>query len=100
MADSYRARGSSGREGRAAQGLLTLTQHPVVTLDKTVTGFSVGVESGENAGQTIFHCHRHVIPRRTFDTPDPRNGEREVIPEKQDYYYTHGVLGITVRVYR
>ena len=32
-------------------------------LDNTITGFNIGMNIGEDAGQTIFHCHIHIIPR-------------------------------------
>ena len=54
-------------------------------LDDTITGFNVGMNIGEDAGQTIFHCHIHIIPRRQGDTPNPRGGVRGVIPGKQKY---------------
>ena len=54
-------------------------------LDDTITGFNIGMNIGEDAGQTIFHCHIHIIPRRQGDTSDPRGGVRGVIPEKQKY---------------
>jgi ATP adenylyltransferase len=54
-------------------------------LDDTITGFNIGMNIGEDAGQTIFHCHIHIIPRRNGDTPNPRGGIRGVIPEKQLY---------------
>ena len=54
-------------------------------LDDTITGFNIGMNIGEDAGQTIFHCHIHVIPRRQGDTPNPRGGVRGVIPLKQKY---------------
>lgn len=53
--------------------------------DRTVTGFNVGVNAGESAGQTIFHCHIHLIPRRDGDVSNPRGGVRGVIPAKQSY---------------
>ena len=53
--------------------------------DKTITGFNIGINSGVSAGQTIFHCHIHLIPRRDGDVKDPRGGVRGVIPEKQKY---------------
>lgn len=53
--------------------------------DKTVTGFNVGINAGEDAGQTIFHVHVHLIPRRHGDVADPRGGVRGVIPSKQKY---------------
>jgi len=40
---------------------------------------------GEDAGQTIFHCHVHIIPRRKGDILNPRGGIRGVIPDKQNY---------------
>jgi ATP adenylyltransferase len=50
-----------------------------------IDGFNIGANSGASAGQTIFHVHVHLIPRRTGDTPLPRGGIRGVIPEKQSY---------------
>ena len=54
-------------------------------LDDTITGFNIGMNIGEDAGQTIFHCHIHIIPRRQGDTPNPRGGVRGVIPKMQNY---------------
>ena len=54
-------------------------------LDDTITGFNIGMNIGEDAGQTIFHCHIHIIPRRQGDTPTPRGGVRGVIPKMQNY---------------
>lgn len=48
-------------------------------------GFNIGVNSGESAGQTIFHAHIHIIPRYQGDVKNPRGGVRHVIPEKGDY---------------
>ena len=54
-------------------------------LDDTITGFNIGMNIGEDAGQTIFHCHVHIIPRRKGDILNPRGGIRGVIPDKQKY---------------
>ena len=54
-------------------------------LDKKITGFNIGVNVGKDAGQSIMHCHIHLIPRRKGDVEDPRGGVRGVIPEKQKY---------------
>ena len=54
-------------------------------LDNQITGYNIGMNIGEDAGQSIFHCHIHIIPRREDDTPYPRGGIRGVIPEKQNY---------------
>ena len=49
-------------------------------------GFNVGVNEGEVAGQTVFHCHLHLIPRRRGDIVDPTGGVlRNVIPGKGVY---------------
>ena len=50
-----------------------------------IAGFNIGINCGESAGQTIFHCHIHLIPRRKGDCPNPRGGVRGVIPNKQQY---------------
>ncbi|WP_316979544.1 HIT domain-containing protein [Shumkonia mesophila] len=53
--------------------------------DPTISGFNIGTNSGISAGQTVFHCHVHVIPRRDGDVLDPRGGVRGVIPSRQSY---------------
>ena len=40
---------------------------------------------GEDAGQTVMHCHTHLIPRRAGDVDNPRGGVRGVIASKQNY---------------
>ena len=54
-------------------------------IDEDISGFNVGVNIGKDAGQSIMHCHIHLIPRRKGDVKDPRGGVRGVIPEKQKY---------------
>ena len=54
-------------------------------LDKEISAFNIGVNIGKDAGQSIMHCHIHLIPRRKGDVEDPRGGVRGVIPEKQKY---------------
>ena len=53
--------------------------------DKSVKGFNIGTNSGKVAGQTIMHCHIHLIPRRKDDIVNPQGGVRAVIPSKQHY---------------
>ena len=54
-------------------------------LDESIIGFNIGMNIDKDAGQTIFHCHIHIIPRRQGDTPNPKGGVRGVIPLKQKY---------------
>lgn len=49
------------------------------------TGYNIGINCGESAGQTIPHCHIHIIPRYDGDVEDPRGGVRGCIPEKMKY---------------
>lgn len=53
--------------------------------DPAVDGFNIGLNAGESAGQTIFHCHFHLIPRRSGDVGNPKGGVRHVIPGKGNY---------------
>ena len=57
----------------------------LLNLDKKITAFNVGVNVGKDAGQSIMHCHIHLIPRRKGDIENPRGGVRGVIPSKQKY---------------
>ena len=57
----------------------------ILDQDNTVTGFNIGINAGASAGQTVFHVHVHLIPRRDGDVVDPRGGVRAVIPSKQRY---------------
>lgn len=49
------------------------------------TGFNVGININEAAGQTVPHVHIHLIPRYDGDVEEPRGGVRGVIPEKKNY---------------
>ncbi len=49
------------------------------------SGYNIGINISESAGQTIPHTHIHLIPRYTGDVFNPRGGVRGVIPFKQDY---------------
>lgn len=50
-----------------------------------ITGFNVGINMGESAGQTCMYPHVHLIFRRDGDMENPAGGVRGVIPEKQKY---------------
>lgn len=53
--------------------------------DGSIKGFNIGINVGQAAGQTIFHTHVHLIPRRHGDVEDPKGGVRGVISNKQKY---------------
>ena len=65
--------------------LIEVLKKEILEKDPDVTGFNIGINCGLSAGQTIFHAHVHLIPRRTGDTPSPRGGVRGVIPHKMGY---------------
>ena len=69
----------------AVQALLEHVRLATLGADPLVEGFNIGVNIGEAAGQTIFHCHVHLIPRRRGDVENPRGGVRAVIPGKALY---------------
>lgn len=48
-------------------------------------GYNIGINVGEAAGQSVPHCHIHIIPRYNGDVENPRGGVRGVIPSKQNY---------------
>ena len=72
-------------EGNAIEAMLHEQRQSILEQDSTVTGFNVGINAGASAGQTVFHLHLHLIPRRDGDVVDPRGGVRGVIPSKQIY---------------
>ena len=73
------------KEKLAIDELLEESRRNILTGDPTVAGFNIGINIGAVAGQTIFHCHVHLIPRRPGDVANPRGGVRGVIPGKADY---------------
>jgi len=72
-------------EINACTSLLNEQKEVVLRDDKLVTGFNIGVNIGEAAGQTIMHCHIHLFPRRPGDVNDPVGGVRNTFPGKGDY---------------
>ena len=69
----------------AINQLMTTQKKLLSESDTTIGGFNIGMNCGELAGQTIFHCHVHLIPRRSGDIENPRGGVRYVIPSKANY---------------
>ena len=81
------------QEREEVQQLIDIHQQRISNEDKSVTGFNIGINCGEDAGQTVMHCHVHLIPRRKGDIDDPRGGVRGVIPDKRVYQISSKVIG-------
>jgi len=75
----------SEKEILGCDQLLKKVKIKVESNDKTIKGFNIGINSGKEAGQSIMHCHIHLIPRREGDVENPQGGVRGVIPSKQHY---------------
>ena len=75
----------SEEEVLSCNHLIKKMKHKIQELDSTVDGFNIGTNSGKLAGQSIMHCHIHLIPRRKNDVDNPQGGVRGVIPSKQHY---------------
>ncbi len=75
----------SQQELIACDDLLRQIKKEIEALDSNVDGFNIGMNSGASAGQTIFHCHIHLIPRRKGDVKEPRGGVRSIIAGKGNY---------------
>jgi diadenosine tetraphosphate (Ap4A) HIT family hydrolase len=75
----------TSQERRDTEDLLRIMRKKISMKDSSVCGFNVNANCGETAGQTIFHAHIHLIPRRQGDTANPRGGVRGVIPERMSY---------------
>ena len=69
----------------ACNKIILLSKNKIEKMDETIKGFNIGINCGKIAGQTIMHCHIHLIPRREGDVENPQGGVRGVIPSKQHY---------------
>ena len=69
----------------ACNDLIKIIKDEVLKKDKSIKGFNIGTNLGKTAGQSIMHCHIHLIPRRVGDVENPQGGVRSVIPKKQHY---------------
>jgi diadenosine tetraphosphate (Ap4A) HIT family hydrolase len=70
-------------EWNAVVELLKLRREQLSVQDAAISGWNVGLNSGEAARQTVFHAHWHLIPRCEGDCEEPRGGVRGVITGKQ-----------------
>ena len=69
----------------ACDKLVKIVKDEITNKDQSVKGFNLGTNIGKVSGQSIFHCHFHLIPRRDGDVENPQGGVRSVIPSKQHY---------------
>lgn len=46
-------------------------------------GYNIGFNVEESGGQSVFHCHMHVIPRYQGDIDNPRGGIRKILRTKK-----------------
>ena len=75
----------SNEELIACNDLIKIIKNEIFNKDQTVKAFNIGTNAGKESGQSIMHCHIHVIPRRKGDVENPQGGVRSVIPKKQHY---------------
>ena len=69
----------------ACDELIKIIKNEIEVKDQSVKGFNLGTNIGKVSGQSIMHCHFHLIPRRAGDVDNPQGGVRSVIPNKQHY---------------
>ena len=75
----------SNDEILACNEIIKLSKKKLEKDDQTIKGFNLGSNNGKAAGQSINHCHIHMIPRRLGDVDNPQGGVRAVISSKQHY---------------
>lgn len=75
----------SNEELVACNDLVQIAKKEIIKKDPSVKGFNLGTNIGKVSGQSILHCHLHLIPRRKGDVDNPQGGVRSVIPNKQHY---------------
>ena len=72
-------------ELNSVQQLVQQSRTEVINADSTVSGFNIGINQGVVAGQSVMHCHVHLIPRREGDMKTPKGGVRHCV-EGRGYY--------------
>tara|TARA_B100000965_G_scaffold235356_1_gene197179 strand:+ start:229 stop:621 length:393 start_codon:yes stop_codon:yes gene_type:complete len=75
----------SNKELIACNDLIKIIRTEIINKDNTVKAFNIGTNIGKISGQSIMHCHIHLIPRRDGDVKNPQGGVRGVISSKQHY---------------
>jgi ATP adenylyltransferase len=54
-------------EKAAIETLLDEARRAIAAADPAIAGFNIAVNVGAASGQTIAHCHVHLVPRRSGD---------------------------------
>ena len=57
----------------------------ILDKDYAPNGYNIGINCGKVAGQSVMHCHIHIIPRYEGDVENPKGGIRGCIPSKMCY---------------
>lgn len=61
-------------EVNAMNALIRVQKQFLEETDAKITGWNIGINCEKTAGQTEFHCHVHLIPRRPGDTTNTSGG--------------------------
>ena len=64
---------------------LAMATREIIDRRYSPDAYTIGVNDGAAAGQTIPHVHLHLITRYEGDVANPRGGIRNVIPGMGDY---------------
>ena len=75
----------SNEELIACNKLIKIVKKEITNKASSVKGINLGTNIGKVSGQSILHCHFHLIPRREGDVENPQGVVRSVIPKKQHY---------------
>ena len=57
----------------------------IIKAKYNIDDVNIGMNQGEIAGQSVYHFHCHIIPRRVGDVINPKGGIRSVIQSNQNY---------------
>jgi diadenosine tetraphosphate (Ap4A) HIT family hydrolase len=72
------------KEYRETFELVRLTRNYLKKKFKVIS-FTIGINDGKLAGQTVKQAHIHIIPRYKGDTKNPTGGIRGVVAKKKYY---------------
>ena len=65
---------------------LTRRTRELLQVELEPDGYTICLNEGMAAGQSVPHAHIHVIPRRHGDVSDPTGGIRAIFPLKARYW--------------